>query len=267
MSDRDAAYEEDYRGFQIRIEYDETFGEGCRDWDNAGTLICWHSRYNLGDKNPYSSPEDFFEAMAREAVGDDSKYDRMMEKLDESYPVLSHMVYGDEAWKAHDKAASEWKQKKDNKIRDLAEKNALILPVYLYDHSGLAISTGGFSDPWDSGQVGYIFIRHSDILKEWGGKGKRLTQKVMKQAEKYLDGEVETYNDELQGRVYGYIVEKDGDDIDSCWGFYPDHPEKYEPDYTYCLKEARSIVDWHVEKDPEAYQSVSVGEVANGVPA
>src|SRR5574344_1075922 len=30
------------------------------------------------------------------------------------------------------------------------------LPLYVYDHSGICMSTTDFNDPWDSGKVGFI---------------------------------------------------------------------------------------------------------------
>ena len=38
--------------------------ESPRDWGNMGHMYCWHSRYNLGDDNPYSTPEEFLEDIA-----------------------------------------------------------------------------------------------------------------------------------------------------------------------------------------------------------
>lgn len=29
------------------------------EWDNACTMVCWHKRYNLGDKHDFATPEDF----------------------------------------------------------------------------------------------------------------------------------------------------------------------------------------------------------------
>lgn len=56
-------------------------------------------------------------------------------------------------------------------------------------------------------------------------------------AEKYLKSEVETYDQYLTGDVYGYVIEdKEGEELDSCWGFYGEE---------YCLEEAKSIADWH----------------------
>ena len=37
-------------------------------------------------------------------------------------------------------------------------KASVCIPIYLYDHSGITINTEGFSCPWDSGQVGFIYV-------------------------------------------------------------------------------------------------------------
>lgn len=33
-------------------------------------------------------------------------------------------------------------------------------------------------------------------------------------------GEVQVYDYYICGDVYGFVIEKDGEQIDSCWGFY-----------------------------------------------
>ena len=30
-----------------------------RSWDNLGTMVCWHRRYQLGDKHTYATPQAF----------------------------------------------------------------------------------------------------------------------------------------------------------------------------------------------------------------
>ena len=99
-------------------------------------------------------------------------------------------------------------------------KPAVILPLYLYDHSGLTISTGPFDCRWDSGKVGFILVSRKDALKEFGGK--RLTKNIKDKCEKLLQGEVETYDQYLRNDVYGYkiIDKRDDEDLDSCWGFF-----------------------------------------------
>ena len=100
------------------------------------------------------------------------------------------------------------------------------MPLYLYDHSGLTISTSGFSCPWDSGQVGYIYITDADIRKEYGVK--RISKQLRERVTQYLVNEVETYDKFLTGQVYCYTIENpEGEEIDSCWGFFDDYDLKY----------------------------------------
>jgi len=107
-----------------------------------------------------------------------------------------------------------------------AHPEHLYLPIYLYEHSGVTISTSSFRDPWDSGQVGWVYMEATTLDTEFGGDRTR--------AEGYLKSEVEEYDTYLRGEVYGYTVQKDGEELESCWGFYG---------YEYCLEEAKSTVD------------------------
>ena len=39
--------------------------------------------------------------------------------------------------------------------------------------------------------------------------------------EKMMQAEVEDYSNYINGSVYGYVLEdNDGEELDSCWGFY-----------------------------------------------
>lgn len=98
---------------------------------------------------------------------------------------------------------------------------AVMLPLYLYDHSGITMKTTPFGDRWDSGQVGYIFVSKKKLREEYSVK--RITKKLIEKATKILEGEVNMYDQYLTGDVYGFeITDKDGNHIDSCWGFYGD---------------------------------------------
>lgn len=117
------------------------------------------------------------------------------------------------------------------------DKMAVVLPLYLMDHSVLSMSTRSFACPWDSGQVGYIYITKENLIKEYGS----YSDENIKKAKEMLEAEVETYNSYLEGDVYIYTVfEKmfyikkyddetkedeigyDLEEIDSCCGFYGD---------------------------------------------
>lgn len=109
---------------------------------------------------------------------------------------------------------------------------ALVLPVYLYDHSGLRVNTTGFHCPWDSGQVGYIWVSKERLQKEYGS----VTPETIEQARKVLIGEIETFDQYLRGDVWGYVIYgPDGGELDSCWGFHG---------LEYAKGEATSAVDY-----------------------
>ena len=46
-----------------------------------------------------------------------------------------------------------------------SEDALIVIPVFLYEHSGLYINTTGFSCPWDSGQIGFIYTSKENIRK------------------------------------------------------------------------------------------------------
>jgi hypothetical protein len=126
---------------------------------------------------------------------------------------------------------------------------AVILPLYLYDHSGITISTTPFSCGWDSGRIGFIYVSKEDVLKEFGGK--IVTKKLKEKAEGILKGEVKTYDQYLVGDVYGYKISKVStceqghehkEEIDSCWGFYGED---------YCMEEAEGVVQYYIKEETE----------------
>lgn len=106
---------------------------------------------------------------------------------------------------------------KDDIIKN--ENVAIIEPLYLYDHSGITISTTPFNCRWDSGQVGFVFITKESIRQNYGIKN--VTKKYIEKSKEILKGEVKTYDDYITGNVYCYHLEADGTD-DSCSGFLGD---------------------------------------------
>jgi len=118
----------------------------------------------------------------------------------------------------------------------MVRSNCFRLPVYIYDHSGISISTSRrwpFNCRWDSGMIGYIFITRKNARKEFGSK---LSEKELEEkALKCMEQEVKIYNQYLVWDVYGYIIfGKEGEVSDSCWGYYGVDAAK---------QEANSIID------------------------
>ena len=113
------------------------------------------------------------------------------------------------------------------------DKSLIWLPIYLYDHSGIAINTTGFSCRWDSGQVGLIYCTKEKAVQEFGKK--ICTAKVRAWALKCLEGEIKDLDQYLRGNVYMVTVfDPQGKEIHSCAGYYGDAD--------YCMSEGESFV-------------------------
>lgn len=127
----------------------------------------------------------------------------------------------------------------NQRIGERIQSGELIgLPVYAYIHGGVALSTGAFSCPWDSGQSGFIYVNKATALS-WHG-GKILTAKKREQTLKNLRAIVESFGAWVNGECYGYSVEDaDGETLDSCWGFvgYDYAAESAREAFAHCLKE------------------------------
>jgi len=102
------------------------------------------------------------------------------------------------------------------------ENPLVILPLYLYNHSGITINTTGFSCQWDSGQVGWVYITNKqiDLCGTTINDGETFSE-YKERLKTYLLGEVNLYDQFITGDVYSFeIKNEDGDVEDSCTGFY-----------------------------------------------
>lgn len=126
----------------------------------------------------------------------------------------------------------------DEFLEFLKKENPVRLPLYLYDHSGITISTGDFMDRWDSGQVGYIWVTKQDIKNEFGCK--RITKKILEKVYSLLRNDVENFDKYLTGDVYQYTIEDaEGNVVDSCGGYFP--TKRYGTDEV--VEECKSNID------------------------
>lgn len=172
--------------YSYLVEQDEC-PDSPREWDNVTTMVCFHNRYDLGDKHDYKS----------------DNYDGWLglkEQIESDHEVLA------------------------------------IQPLYLYDHSGITISTSPFSCRWDSGQVGWVFITLKQLKLMYGNQEDFRLNDIM-------DSEVETYDKYLRGEVYRYEVYQSevcnlGCEhktmLDSCGGFFDEED---------CKNEAQELVE------------------------
>ena len=102
------------------------------------------------------------------------------------------------------------------------EKPIALIPMYLYDHSGLRVSGTPFGCEWDSGQIGFAYASvktidscgYSRLNEEsWNDFSKRI------EADLYKD--IEVYDLYVSGQVYCLTIKDKDDNIVSCLsGFY-----------------------------------------------
>ena len=225
-----------------------------RDWDNVGTMACFHQRYNLGDDIGKVSPEEFWRHLVCEhisaleifeAARDGKLTGIRLEPDDESECwnifetcYLAGWQTRGEAKEYLEYSGIHYMMVSDYIMDDLTighcqtllEPYIEYLDLYLYDHSGITMSCSDFGDRWDSGQVGWYVITKEEAMKNFGGIN---AEHWRERCREHIRGEVKVYNQWLAGDVYGFalyeyapqedadeIDEDDMDRIDSCWGFF-----------------------------------------------
>lgn len=208
-----AMHDKEGNKYRLTIELDD-LAESPREWDNVATMACWHRQYDLGDKHDYEDIQELLEYLA--------------DKVGVKYDEIDWSVRG---------AAKE----RDMKLIEDLKPYYCIKYLYLYDHSGITISTGSFNDPWDSGIVGLVYISKEKAFKEFSCMEDNTWYD---EASRHIDGEVEFYDQYLRGNVWWYKLEKlcieenycphcgeiiniyeEWEEEDSCGGFIGDSLE------------------------------------------
>ena len=224
--------------FRIKIEHDDN-PESPRQWYNLGTMVCWHGKYNLGDEQPAEDEQEYLLRLAEKVKpGTAARWQRWVDRYPRLYRLYGHG--GSRFTKI---------------VRSVLDKRTIQLPLFLYDHSGITMSTSRFLCPWDSGSVGFIYVSIAKIKETYGWT--TLTAARREKIENYLRREVQTYDDYLTGQVYGYEVEgwngEDWEQVDSCCGFYSyedapgsmaDHLSEYGITLEVIEHAMRSVGEW-----------------------
>ena len=163
------------------------------------------------------------------------------------YDNVGHMVCWHPDYLLGDEQVSRTEHEEaQERVKEIEKSGGIVLPLFLYDHSGITMNTTGFSCPWDSGQVGVILCTKEQIDDEWSGDAEA--------ARLYLIGEVEVYDHYLTGNVYGYVItdpQNEEDHIDSCWGYYGD-PEEY------MIPQCKESIDHELRERVPLFTSVGV---------
>jgi len=103
---------------------------------------------------------------------------------------------------------------------------SILLPVYMYDHSGVVLSLESFHGrlpqghaEFDSFQCGWVLIDRDKTKKLLCARA--FNEVIKKKARENIEGELTVLNQWLSGDVWGYVIkDKDGEQVDSCWNYY-----------------------------------------------
>ena len=225
----------EYKDYTVEVHQDEE-PTNPREWDNLGTMVCEHRRYNLGDVQG-------------------NALETMVELLE---PYCGDTF----AWECWD---CRWEDTEDHAdaIVKAFDKHFLWLPLYLYDHGGISMSATmryPFTDPWDAGQVGIIYIDKRKACEEYHYK--IMTATLREGVFGYLYNEVQVYDWYLRGGVYGYeITDPQGEFVDSCWGYYGPDNEK-----SGLLEDVQGRVDYEIEHRRQTHADYLKGAIRGRVP-
>ena len=213
-------------GWRVAIKYDE-YPDNPRDWTNCwiGTMMTSHSRYNFGnadhDIQLNDTPETEIECPYCGGTGSDP-YRSKLFRIESPYNHVHIGTGSNESMESEEEILSKRGVDCYVEAADCPKCNGdayievglieyikrtygatVILPIYLYDHSGLSMSAGTFgqnpgypyNDQWDAGMVGVIFDTPEQI--ELTG-----IDPDPENIEKALRAEIDEYDDYLRGNVF-----------------------------------------------------------------
>lgn len=141
----------EHQGVTVEIHYDEDAGEFCNPRNNDGnltTMVCWHPDYILGD-----------EQLRGERGAVETVFESEHGRTDVS--SMRHLY----------------------RYLTLMRGAVCVLPLYLYDHSGISISAGTgnpFDNPtvrrdefgrgmgWDTSMVGFVYTTRERLVENCG---------------------------------------------------------------------------------------------------
>lgn len=246
---------ETYRGYNINWFYDDCPQNPRTEWNNLAHMICWHRNYSLGDEHAFPGLEYFLSSLVTEHVTHEKLREYLLSKKGsvwleyiehsseeiEQYECNARVAlgYGDkydgDYWEcdgpheknktideAVDQTPLEYLTPDD--VAELLEDELVMLPVSIYDHSGVSIWLGSPTCMWDSGQVGFMYLTKEDALKQL----RNCTEENWRErATQCMEAEMSVYDNYISGNVYGFVIEdEEGNEIDSCWGYYGDDDAK-----------------------------------------
>lgn len=182
--------------YKLVISLDDSYNESPLYWQDNVVLVCKHPRYNLGHDNGLDLLQD---------------------------AIINHRRYGTKVCdKFEDEEGIHFGSLQD--LLKVIERFDMtdtinIMPLSLYDHSGLSMRVGNYSG-WDCGQVGIAF----QTIDTMNTKRKTFSKELIEESNRYIKSVVKTYDQYLRGGVYVYKLVKVTNDeeevLDSLGGIY-----------------------------------------------
>lgn len=199
-------------GAVLRVMRDDSAENPREYYEHLGTIVHWHRRSNIGDICVAHKGDAMFETLEEIKK---KLSDAPAQTLQFCIDRLSNRTFFDDHGKFNVDAFVE-------SAEDIMSRFTVWHRVYLYEHSGQTVSTEPFACPWDSGQVGYIFVTKEQLRKAYSRRN--ITGAFKAKIEGYLKNEVEEFDNYLTGSVYGFtLTNAEGVEEDSCWGFFGDN--------------------------------------------
>lgn len=204
MSDEYVFETWEHAGCTIKIIADNDVEDPRQDFDYNTVMLCRYDRHMLGDQDH------------------------------------------DLSWGEIDEQCGSWSEV--GRFLEARHKVILKLPLYILDHSGLAMRTGKFAQDsagWDTSVVGFIFHTEASLREQFCiPAGEPIPEETRTLALEGMEAEVKEYSSWLEGDCFGWVVEdKDGDTIESCWGYIGWDGEQKD----YVIQEANNAAE-HEEK-------------------
>jgi len=173
-------------------------------------------------------------------------------ELEEWFEPLDREDYDGYSDEEYAEEVADWQKERDEWI---------VFPVSAYIHSGIALSLGNGSG-WDTSNCGFVFIKRDDWGSSMDDEGYSFTRDgktTVTTWRKLAKQHVNTWNQYLQGEVYGYMIEGpeelqqdrcphckevlsesvEREELESVWGFFG---------LEYCIEEAKRVADGYVEE-------------------
>ncbi len=178
-----------FRGYKIRIETDDDPLDP-RDRDLMGIIGEWHSRMTFGDFK----------------ISKDGVYRSKFPDYTKEVAIREGRL-----WELED-------------IEQFMESQGwLWKPLYMISHSGTRLSLYDPECPFDSGQVGYVYITKENIRRQLGVK--LVTKPVREEAWKWVEDELNDLDNYMNGGQYRFFIEDAPEWMVDSYGCYDSEKE------------------------------------------